>query len=65
VDEQVSQPLENVLAREPLGNIDRQAFPGELVHDCEHPDRPTIGGAIRDEVIAPDVIAIRRPQADA
>jgi hypothetical protein len=65
VNEQVAQPFENVLAREPLGDIDRQAFPSELVHDREHPDRPTIRCAIRDEVIAPDVIAMPRPQADA
>ena len=26
MDEQVAQPFENVLAREPLGNVDRQAF---------------------------------------
>jgi hypothetical protein len=27
MDEQVAQPLENVFAREPLGNVDRQALP--------------------------------------
>jgi hypothetical protein len=31
VNEQVTQPLENVFAREPLGDIDRQALPSELV----------------------------------
>jgi hypothetical protein len=65
VNEQVTQPLENVFTREPLGDIDRQALPSELVHDRQHPDRPAIGGTIRDEVIAPDVIAMGRPQPDA
>jgi hypothetical protein len=65
VDEQVTQPLENVFTREPLGDIDRQALPSELVHDRQHPDRPAIGCAVDHEVIAPDVIAMRRPQADA
>jgi hypothetical protein len=35
VDEQVAQPLENILAGEPLGDIDRQTLPSELVHDCQ------------------------------
>ena len=35
VDEEVAQPFENVLAREPLADIDRQALPSELVHDCQ------------------------------
>ena len=35
VNEEVAQPFKNVLAREPLGDIDRQTFPGELVHDCQ------------------------------
>ena len=35
MSEQVAQPLENVLAREPLGDIDRQALPSERVHDCQ------------------------------
>jgi hypothetical protein len=33
VDEQVAQPFENILAREPLGDIDRQALPSELIRD--------------------------------
>jgi hypothetical protein len=51
--------------REPLGDIDRQALPAELIHNRDHPERAAIGGAIRHEAIAPDVIAMRRPQADA
>jgi hypothetical protein len=65
MDEQVAQPLENVFAREPLGNVDRQALPSELVHDRQHPDRPAIGGAVGHEVVAPHVIAMGRSQPDA
>ncbi len=32
-DEQVAQPLENVLARQLLGNENREAFPSELIHE--------------------------------
>ena len=33
VDEQVTQPLEHILAGELLGDIDRQSLPSELVHE--------------------------------
>ncbi len=32
-DEQVAQPLENVLACQLLGNVDREALTSELVHE--------------------------------
>jgi hypothetical protein len=35
MDEQVTQPLENILNREPLGDIDHQALSSEIVHDCQ------------------------------
>src|SRR5262249_5661583 len=38
---------------------------GELVEHVEHPIPATIVGAILDEVIGPDMIAVLRPQADA
>ena len=31
-DEQVAQPLENVLACQLLGNVDREALTSELIH---------------------------------
>ena len=31
-DEQVAQPLENIFARELLGNVDREALTSELIH---------------------------------
>jgi hypothetical protein len=39
----------NILAREPLGDIDRQALPSELVHDPLQ-DRPAIGGAVNHDI---------------
>ena len=38
---------------------------GELVDDVEHPEPPSIVGAILDEVVGPDMIAVLRPQPDA
>ena len=32
-DEQVSQPLEHIFARELLGDVDREALPSELIHE--------------------------------
>jgi hypothetical protein len=38
---------------------------GELVEHVEHPVPATIVGAILDEVIGPDMIALLRPQPNA
>ena len=59
-DEQVAQPLENVLARELLGNVDREALPSELVHDRQHPNRPSIGGTVGHKVVTPYVVTTIR-----
>ena len=44
---------------------DRQAFAGELVDDVEHAELPSVVGAVLDEVVGPDVVAVLRPQPDA
>ena len=41
------------------------AFVGELVDDVEHPEPPSVVGAIFDEVVGPHMIAMQRPQLDA
>jgi hypothetical protein len=46
------------------GDTDRQTFVGELVEHVEHSVLATIVGAILDEVIGPDMIALLRPQPD-
>ena len=61
--EQIGEHREHVIALELTLDMDRQAFPAMLVDDCEHPERLPIMGAIRDEVIAPDMAAITRSQA--
>jgi hypothetical protein len=38
---------------------------GELIDDVEHADPAAIVGAVLDEVVGPDVIAVLSPEADA
>ena len=64
-DEQVGQNVDHIDRLELAGDTDRQTFVGELVEHVEHPVLATIVGAILDEVIGPDMIALLRPQPDA
>src|SRR5262245_20791062 len=64
-DEQVGQTVDHIDRLELAGDTDRQTFVGELVEHVEHPVLATIVGAILDEVIGPDMIALLRPQPDA
>jgi hypothetical protein len=40
-------------------------FPGELVNQGHEPELSTFVGLCLNEVVAPDMIAMLRPQADA
>src|SRR5262245_12308730 len=64
-DEQVGQNVDYIDRLELAGDTDRQAFVGELVEHVEHPILASIVGAILDEVIGPDMIALLRPQPNA
>ena len=46
-------------------DTDRQAFMAELVEHVEHPILASVMGAVLDEVVGPDMIALLRPQPDA
>ena len=61
----VGQNVDHIDRLELAGDTDRQAFMAELVEYVEHPVLATIVGAILDEVIGPDMIALLRPQPDA
>jgi hypothetical protein len=63
--EQITQPLQHVLARELLGHVDRQALPRVLIHDRQHPDRTPVRRSVHHEVVAPHMVPMRRPQPDA
>src|SRR5207237_10205831 len=47
------------------GDTDRQAFMGKLVEHVEHPILASVMGAVLDEVIGPDMIALLRAQPHA
>jgi hypothetical protein len=64
-DEQVGQNFDHIDRLELAGDTDRQAFMAELVEHVEHPVPASIVGAILDEVIGPDMIALLRPQRNA
>src|SRR6187397_1430420 len=61
-DEEVRQGIDHVDAFQPTRDADGQAFVGELVDDVEHPEPPSVVGAIFDEVVGPHMIAMQRPQ---
>jgi hypothetical protein len=44
------------------GDTYRQVFSGELVNDAQHPERLSIMGAVRDEVVGPDMVGTLRAQ---
>ena len=60
-DEQVGQNVDHIDRLKLAVDTDRQAFMGELVEHVEHPVPASIVGAILDEVIGPDMIALLRP----
>ena len=64
-DEEVGQNIDHIDRLEVAGDTDRQAFMSELVGHVEHPIAGSIMGALLDEVVGLDMIAVLRPQADA
>ena len=63
-DEQVGQDVDDVDRGELAAGTDRQALAGVLVQDVQRPERPTIVGAVMDEVVGPDVVGPLSPQPD-
>lgn len=63
--EQIGKHRQNVIALEPTLDMDRQALPAMLVDHRQHPERLAVMGAIRDEVIAPDMTTIAWAQPHA
>jgi hypothetical protein len=64
-DEDIGQHVDHIDGLELAGASDRQAFMGKLIDDIEHSVLPSIVGAILDEVVRPDVVAMLRPQPAA
>ena len=61
----VSHRLDDTEAVDAACHPDRQAFPSELVDQGHQSNLAPIMGLSLDEVVAPDMIAMLRPQADA
>lgn len=53
-----------ILAGELPPDVGHRAVPRELAHDRRHPERSTVHDPLHDNVIDPDAIPVRRPQAD-
>jgi hypothetical protein len=63
--EQVREHVDDVDPLELAADPDGQALMRERVDEVEHPEPPAIMGAVLDEVIGPDRIAVLGPQPDA
>lgn len=61
----VGHRLDDTEAVDPASHPDDQAFPREPVDQSHQPQLPPIVGLRLDEVVAPDMIAMLRPQTDA
>jgi len=58
--QEVGQSVDHVDRLELTGDTDRQAFMGELVEHVEHSILASVMGAVVDEVVGPDMIALLR-----
>ena len=61
----IGHRLDDAEAVDTTGHLDRQTFPGELIDQCHQPKLAAIVGLRFDKVVAPDMIAMLRPQTDA
>jgi hypothetical protein len=64
-NEQVRERVDDVDGFEPAGHTNGQAFMGELVDNVEHADPAPVVGAVLDEVVGPDMIAVLGSEPDA
>ena len=65
IEHHVGHRVDDAEAVDATGHLDRQAFPGKLVDQGHQPQLAAIVGLGLDKVVAPDMIAMLRPQADA
>lgn len=60
--EQIGEHRQHIIALDLALHMDRQALPAVLIYYRQHAERLAVMGAIRDEVIAPDMTTIAGPQ---
>ena len=61
----IGHSLDDAKAVDPASYSDRKALPGELVDQCHQAKLSPVMGLRLDEVVAPHMIAMLRPQPDA
>jgi hypothetical protein len=64
-DEEVRQDVDHVGRLQLPADADREALSGERVDDVEPAELPAVVGAVLDEVVGPDMIALLRAQPNA
>ena len=64
LNKQVAQSFQNIFAGQPPCHIDRQAFPGELIDQCQHPNRSTIMSPAEHELVSPHMVPMLRTEAN-
>ena len=65
LNKQVAEPFQNIFAGQPPRHIDRQTLPGELIDQCQQPNRSTIISPAEYEVAAPHMVPVLRTKANA
>lgn len=61
-DEQITQDVDDAVGVEPALDFDCQAFPAELVEEVQRPEDLAVIRSTVDEVVAPDMVVIFRPE---
>jgi hypothetical protein len=56
-DEEIDKAPQHIVRPKTPRDYERQASPGELIDSGEHPNGPSMLGAILDENVRPDMIA--------
>ncbi len=64
-DEQVAECVDDAGCVERPLDFNHEALPVELVEDVQRPEGLTAIGSAMNEVIAPDMVRMLRPEADA
>ena len=63
--EQTGQGMKDILRIQPALNADSETVAGVLIENGQHTVSPSIMGPVMNEVVGPDMIAVRRPEPNA
>lgn len=65
MEKEFRQRFEDVDRVELSLDLDRQAFPGVLINNRQHPKRSTVAGPVHYKIVRPDVILTFRTEPEA